>query len=1120
MRKILPIVLLLATCQFAAAQWLWQIGKEDGQYKEFALAVQGIHQYQSDPLFVVGRSDAAKDWPFIQPGPSDPWAGKTSHTFSIVFGLAKQPSAGDCILHVALVDTHPEGPPMLNIFINGKEFDEQMPRGGGDSFDGHPENGKPYKFDVHFPSDLLKSGPNLIEIVNAKGSWMLYDALALSAPTAQLQKLNSFTIGSARAVRALVESGGKLWQPIEVNLRRSGPSVTATIAAQGQSVQREVDDGLTDAELLVPPVKSEKNAMVSITAAEQIFTASVALKPVRQMTVYVLPHSHHDLGYTDMQDHVEIKQMGNLRKAIAIAKKTANYPPGARFVWNTEVLWSTDQFLQQASRADREAFIAAVKNGQIALSGMYANGLTGLCRPEELLQLFRYSTQLSQQFGVTIDSANQSDVPGMTWGTSTAMAQAGIHYFSLAPNWFDRIGSIMATWQDKPFWWVSPSGHDKVLVWIPWTGYALSHVIGELSPGWIAEYQQRLDDIHYPYDITYVRWSGHGDNAEPDPAICEFIKDWNNEYAWPKFCIASTHDIFSALEKRYGDKLPKYKGDLTPYWEDGAASSALETAINRTSGDRLVQAEAMYAIRGEKFPTAAFSDAWRNILLYSEHTWGAWCSVSNSEWAFTTAQWAVKQAFALDGGKEAKKLLVQSSGIIGDASATQSVDVYNTTSWPRTELAIVPKNLSPDRDRVSDSAGHPIPSQRLTNGDLAVLVSNIPPFASMRLNLSHSLPFAGQKNPSTMHANSLDNGVIHATAEEKTGGINMLSAEGIKGDFAKSPDGEPLNDYLYLPGDNLANVQHSDPGTITIIDNGPLVASFSIDSTAAGCNKLTREIRLTAGADYLQVIDTLDKKRVALNPHLGQGKPSGEFAQRGSKESVSFAFPFNVPDGQIHLDIPLGSMRPEVDQLPGACKNWLPVGRYADVSNKNEGITLATLDAPLVELGRLSTLLGSQRDPAVWRQHIEPTQTIYSWVMNNHWGTNYRAYQEGVVTFRYALRPHGKYDPAEAARFSTGLSQPLIVVPAANTEPRTQSLLRVEPADVLVETLKPSDDGHAWIVRLFGASGKDRDVKLIWSLPAPIKISVSNLSETAGEPTHSKIKVPGWELVTLRAEYP
>ena len=65
----------------------------------------------------------------------------------------------------------------------------------------------------------------------------------------------------------------------------------------------------------------------------------------------------------------------------------------------------------------------------------YANELTGLCRPEELLQLFRYSTRLGKQCGVRVNSAMMSDVPGFTWGTVTALSQAGIRYFSAAPNY-------------------------------------------------------------------------------------------------------------------------------------------------------------------------------------------------------------------------------------------------------------------------------------------------------------------------------------------------------------------------------------------------------------------------------------------------------------------------------------------------------------------------------------------------------------------------------------------------------------------------------------------------------------------------------------------------------------
>ncbi|MEI2723562.1 MAG: hypothetical protein V9H26_08490 [Verrucomicrobiota bacterium] len=65
-----------------------------------------------------------------------------------------------------------------------------------------------------------------------------------------------------------------------------------------------------------------------------------------------------------------------------------------------------------------------------------------------------------------------SDVPGYTWGTVTAMAHAGIRYFNTAPNYFDRIGTILREWENKPFWWVGPDGQSKVLVWIPFWGYA------------------------------------------------------------------------------------------------------------------------------------------------------------------------------------------------------------------------------------------------------------------------------------------------------------------------------------------------------------------------------------------------------------------------------------------------------------------------------------------------------------------------------------------------------------------------------------------------------------------------------------------------------------------------
>ena len=271
-------------------------------------------------------------------------------------------------------------------------------------------------------------------------------------------------------------------------------------------------------------------------------------------------------------------------------------------------------------------------------------------------------------------------------------------------------------------------------------------------------------------------------------------------------------------------------------------------------------------------------------------------------------------------------------------------------------------------------------------------------------------------------------------------------------------------------------------------------------------------------ADWIEISNTVNKNRVPLNPHPGEGGPAADFAQHESKESVQFAFPFAVDNGQIHIDVPLTVMRPENDQLPGSCKNWLPVGRWVDVANAEYGVTCATFDAPLVEIGSLSaTMLGSQTHPEIWRKQIEPAQKFYSWVMNNHWGTNYRAYQDGPLEFRYALRPHTGYDPAAASRFATGMSQPL--VSSAHGQRSSMALkLRVDQKDVLVQECKRSADGSAWMVRLFGASGDNRRVSLTWADNTPIKVWRSDLREQPLESLGKQVDVSAWELVTLRIE--
>ncbi len=888
-------------------------------------------------------------------------------------------------------------------------------------------------------------------------------------------------------------------EPAEARLRLGGAEPKALHLSPGRRL----------VEVTVPAVTTETVVTLRLEVGGQpIVTTDVRRQPVRPLTVYVLPHSHTDIGYTEIQTEIEDKQVRNLIDGMAIARRTTGYPAGARFVWNIEVLWAADLYLRRLGEPQREEFLEAVKSGRIALNGMYLNELTGLCRPEELMRLFRKATQLGVRTGVPVESAMISDVPGYTWGAVSAMAQAGIKYFSVAPNYFDRIGDILVQWENKPFYWVAPDGRSKVLVWIPFWGYAMSHRYHKMSSQLVEDFCDGLAQRGYPYDIAYVRWSGHGDNAVPDPAICDFIKDWNASHASPRFIISSTTEAFREFEERHGDQLPRVSGDWTPYWEDGAGSSALETAMNRASSDRVAQAEAVWAMLNPRgYPASAFEDAWRNVLLYSEHTWGAWCSISDPLRRDTREQWAIKQSYAVAADLQSRDLLSRGLAQAEGPSQADAIDVFNTASWPRSELVVVPKFLSEGRNRVMDDTGQPVASQRLRGGELVLRANDVPPFAARRYQLGTGE--ARLSGKASAQGATLDNGILTVRVDEQTGGIVELRLAGLDANFADTTGGQALNEYLYFNGDNPADVNRNGPVKIRVGERGPLVASLVIESEAPGCHRLVRELRLVADEDSVEIINTVDKRRlVAASYHAEEGK-----------ESLNFGFPFAVPDGQVRLEVPFGVFEPDDGQIPSACKNWFTVGRWADVANDRFGITWITLDAPLVQVGGLTAnLLNSQSNPATWRKKVGGTRKLYSWAMNNHWGTNYRAYQEGPHVFRFILRPHRGHDPLAASRLAIAASQPLLAVGARGTKPSGTPRLRLTSPDVLATALKPSDDGQALILRLWGAAGREARTDLDWSQPEPKRVWRSDVSEEPLEAFEGGVTVPAWGVVTVRAE--
>lgn len=382
----------------------------------------------------------------------------------------------------------------------------------------------------------------------------------------------------------------------------------------------------------------------------------VNVNPIKNYTFEIVHHSHNDIGYSHVQTEVELIQNNNIRAAInwAVNEQSSTKP-----VWHIESLWAVENFLRIASPIEKEKFKKAVKDGKIVLTANYANILTGLCRDNELDWMVDYAQQLEPEYG-NIDVAMITDIPGITASGLRAYVRNGIHYLSLGPNYVaafpdrgDRVGGVIREQGDKAFYWKStPDAKDSLLVWTAGKGYSFFHGISEADKQdkWeerISGYLEELYAGNYPYETVQLRYTKNADNGPVDTNLCRFVENWNNKYAAPRLEIASLPELFKRFEERYGATLPVLTGEISPYWEDGAFSTALEESTIRILSQKTAAMEAFAKANGmyEDY-RQSFYKLTRNLVLFHEHTWGAWCSTSDPDIPFTTEQWAIKKAFA------------------------------------------------------------------------------------------------------------------------------------------------------------------------------------------------------------------------------------------------------------------------------------------------------------------------------------------------------------------------------------------------------------------------------------------------------------------------------------------
>jgi hypothetical protein len=832
-------------------------------------------------------------------------------------------------------------------------------------------------------------------------------------------------------------------------------------------------------------------------------------------TLYVVNHSHTDIGFTDYQDLCFRQHAEFIDAAMDLIEATADYPAEAHYTWICEITGMTEKYLRQASPEQRERFARLNREGSIGVAGMQYN-LTPLLTPEQMIRSLYPVRRLRDEYGIEISAAMQCDVNGISWMYADLLPAMGIDFLTMSVNPFR--GGVPKPWPCG-LWWESPTGQ-KLLAW---NGY---HYLFGRS---IAK--QEVDKIEaredWPFDFMYCQ-STHPvrvDNGPPDPRMADFVRDWNAKGNTPRIEFTTPAAFGKVLRERYADQLPTWRGDWLDWWSDGVASSAYETGVSRATHELIPTAEALGAWSAATgtcpWDTARADHLLEQTTLYDEHTWGAFASIERPQDRWVKAQWNRKANFAYTASSEAHDLVARGTGALAHKVATFGPDgMFNLGDLDPNEAYPTPTNS----DVLVINA---LPWQRTVLVDEPEIRGQAAPAGVLDCFFARDVSWGGLRPESPKRkisgevpgygfaflpvANASSDGLVaepnvianehyRVRIDPATGALAEWVDLATGHNYAGSYNGYGIGQYVYETVDSpdqrnalyVGDFSAPDFGyrkfdtpfvreTVTSVTvEEPVVfdgeVAITVHVEAPGVKGARCTYRLRRGERVLDVDWLLDKEH---HPDV---------------EAVLIAFPFALDGATFRADINGLPITPEDDQIHGTVRDWYPVGRWVDVSDDQRGATLAPLEAPLVHLGGITT--------GRWQETLEPEgPTIMSWALNNHWMVNFKASQGGEIPLRYRLTTHdGPCDDLAATRFAREVATPAIVI--RDVEPsgeRAGQFLTVEDGPVDLIHLKPADFGEGIIARFQNITEAESTATVRFPAIAPGAATLTSPAEEDGE---------------------
>lgn len=925
----------------------------------------------------------------------------------------------------------------------------------------------------------------------------------------------------------------------------------------GTPVHCELLDGPGgDTRLLVPEVEAPTGLLIELPELEEGTRLAFEARPQRHWTLHLVQHSHLDIGYTDPQGRVMAESRAYLDSLLELCRDTDEWPEPARFRWAVEGFHSFQDWQANRPRRQVESFLDRVREGRVELTAMPFNLHTETCSTDELHELLRPVTELRDRHGIDITTAMQTDVPGQVVGLPDVLTDNGIRYLSVAHNWAGRAVPHLVGGEHLPrlFRWQAPSGN-SVLVWRTDTPHGLAYMEGSIL-GFDESYDH-VDDLlpsylsalarfpyphqgrgipgfpaldlpgtadPYPWDVLHLRVLGKfADNGPPRRVISDTVRRWNEQWAYPQLRASRNQDFFEDAEKRVGDRLETYRGDWSDWWVDGVGAGAVPLAATRRGQAALAEAQTVagYArlmnVPGSTAVTAGAPGVYRSASLFNEHTWGAGDPWTHGDHGHGSGekQWHWKYAQAMRAHDDAETLLDAASALLGEAftpaaDAAASFYAVNTCSWPRTETArlFLPEStvaLGEPVQVVDARTGTPLPfaqedqsneRHRAAGRFLHVPVTDVPACGAVRLDIVPRGAPAAQDGEGTdapteaAGATVLENDHLRVTVDLREACIASVIDKRTGREMVRQDAVIGFNGYVYDEYATAGGFNHQSSKTVAD-DSMHLLASRTtappaalVDRTADATGHTLVYECAPAGTRRLRV-------RVHLPHHAARIDVENRVDKTGTltKESAFFAFPFALDNPTVHTEATGGVLGTDRETVPGSATHMRAVRRWISLSDGTHHAALATADAPLVQLGGIAI-------PYVpYPQSLpqEEPATVFSWVHNNIWDTNFPAQQAFDHVFRYSVgfAAAEENTPAHAdelaARVAAVTSHPIVPVRAragagAEAPAETHFLALDDPRVRLVGVTVPDSD--QLLVRL--QSVADTPVTCRLSAPFPV----------------------------------